>query len=257
MRMIAYRKLYNRWEFRFHTQNLKKEEGGGLIHSRGWMNFGDFEFGWSYNIPRIAFGFHLDVGRGDDDGSLYIAIPGISIWFHIELPRPWRWLYDERRTGFDVHSGSFWWRLWVDENDYPRRRSGTWHFTDWLLGRHKYKEEMISPETPTKVEMPEGTYDATVKIFKSTWKRPRWFAKSIVRAEISVPAGIPFSGKGENSWDCGDDALFGSTFACDNMLDAVEHIRHEALKYRKRYGDASAVAYEKRGMQCPRVSNVS
>lgn len=48
--------------------------------------------------------------------------------------------------------------------------------------------------------MPEKSYAATVRLFKSYWERPGWFKESVTRVEIKVPEGMPFEGKGENSW---------------------------------------------------------
>jgi hypothetical protein len=62
--------------------------------------------------------------------------------------------------------------------------------------------------------MPEGKYPAHVKRERRTWKRPRWFTP-LVREywDVDVESGIRVPGKGENSWDCDDDAIFASSFS--------------------------------------------
>ena len=94
----------------------------------------------------------------------------------------------------------------------------------------------FSSTVPTVVPMPERAYPASVKLFESTWKRPRWFASRMVRAEVKIEKGIPFPGKGENSYDCGDDALFGLTCKADTVEQAIAETVESALRNRRRYG---------------------
>ena len=69
--------------------------------------------------------------------------------------------------------------------------------------------------------MPEGKYPAHVKRERRTWKRPRWFTP-LVRGywDVDVESGIPVPGKGENSWDCDDDAIFASSFSVNKAETA-------------------------------------
>lgn len=88
--------------------------------------------------------------------------------------------------------------------------------------------------------MPEHPYPATVRLFESTWKRPRWpFARRMVRAEIEVEGGIPHPGKGENSWDCDDDATYSLTCQARTAEDAVAKLVGSVLRDRRNYGGRS------------------
>ena len=84
--------------------------------------------------------------------------------------------------------------------------------------------------------MPEGAYKATVEMFWGIWKRPRWVAKKILRANVEIPSGIPKNGKGENSWDCGEDATFGITMPAKNVENAIGKTVESCLRDRKKYG---------------------
>jgi hypothetical protein len=90
--------------------------------------------------------------------------------------------------------------------------------TDALFGRPKHSLEVLSEQDIT---MPEGKYPAHVKRERRTWKRPRWFTP-LVREywDVDVEGGIPVPGKGENSWDCDDDAIFASSFSVNNAETA-------------------------------------
>jgi hypothetical protein len=59
------------------------------------------------------------------------------------------------------------------------------------------------------------------------WTFPRWFvAKQSDSITISIEGkGIPIPGKGENSWDCGDDAIRGVTSSTDWDNSHKEHQR--------------------------------
>jgi hypothetical protein len=94
-------------------------------------------------------------------------------------------------------------------SDIPKWRHGNFNPVDFLFGRQKYSEDVLET-VPVSLAMPEKTYTGTVKLLRSKWKRPRaWWTQTILYAHIDVPGGVPFPGKGENSWDCGEDVPGG------------------------------------------------
>lgn len=111
---------------------------------------------------------------------------------------------------------------------------------DVILGRAKYSTELVADRIACTVPMPEGQYAAMAKVERATWKRPRWFAKVRTSVSLEIPKGIPHAGKGENSWDCGDDGLFG--IGGDSVEDAIRRARESVLRDRKRYGPSSPQA---------------
>jgi hypothetical protein len=55
--------------------------------------------------------------------------------------------------------------------------------------------------------------------------------------KLDIPGGIPHNGKGENSWDCGDDGLWGC--GGDTVEEAIGHAVSSVLRSRRRYGHDS------------------
>ena len=91
--------------------------------------------------------------------------------------------------------------------------------------------------------LPEGLYQLEIEEVLSCRRRERWLRPKDVRRGFQIKALQPpqFAGKGENSWDCGDDGIYEmSTFTARNVGEAVaEYVKH-VLGYRKRYGLPSA-----------------
>lgn len=138
------------------------------------------------------------------------------------------------------HDGGLWWSLWHPTMEWsagtPKWRNGHFDPADFLLGRHTYSSEELSTEN-VEVPMPERTYAGTVTLTRDTWKRPRWpFGRSIYRANIEVDGGVPHPGKGENSWDCGEDATYSMTCPARTAEDAVGALVKSVLSSRRQYG---------------------
>ena len=51
--------------------------------------------------------------------------------------------------------------------------------------------------------------------------------------------GLPIPGKGENSWDCGDDAYYSIGTPAATAMEAVEYAADRVLETRRRYGGSS------------------
>lgn len=87
--------------------------------------------------------------------------------------------------------------------------------------------------------MPEATYYGEVEQFTSTWRRPRAWWKTIQkRAEIKIESGIPIPGKGENSWDCDQDAIYSLTTTASNLEEVIACLKENVMETRDRYGGA-------------------
>jgi hypothetical protein len=130
--------------------------------------------------------------------------------------------------------------LWNDPMEWRSGDPWWWHITihpvDLLLGHNQYEERTMATER-VLVPMPEGAYPATVRMFESTWNRKRWpWPRRLVRAEITPDSPIPFPGKGENAWDCGEDSSHSMTTACETPLDAAMAMARSVMNDRLRYG---------------------
>jgi hypothetical protein len=142
------------------------------------------------------------------------------------------------------HDGTLWSSIWEKSGHWsssdPWWMHGNFNPKNFLLGRNKYSSEVVE-EKRTVIPMPEGSYPATVKLERCTWKRPRW-PRPLYRysTEITPDQFIPVPGKGENSYDCGDDGVWSQTGPASGpesewTTEAVAGIVKSALRSRERY----------------------
>ena len=113
--------------------------------------------------------------------------------------------------------------------------SKSWFVDDVVLGAAVYKEE-VNETRQTTIPMPEGSYPAVVKMTKATWTRPRSRPVTMERATVEMLVPIPIPGKGENSWDCEDDALYSLTTPADSVNAARLAVMSSAMRDRMRRG---------------------
>lgn len=215
---------------RFHVQNLSYDRLPTWRHGRGWL--GRLHAEWSilrdthlllasvsltgFSVYARWFSLFLDFGDSEERGGRF-AVSWSDGTLRIE--HPW-----ERRN--EWRSDDPWWK-----------KSISLHVVDWLIGRARC--ETIDGETlNVVVPMPEGSYRATAKHQTRIWRR-RWYWPDLRRDSVwlDIPKGIPFAGKGENSWDCGDDGLFGT--GGDNVEDAIANAVQSVLRSRRKYGHDS------------------
>jgi len=118
-----------------------------------------------------------------------------------------------------------------------QRNSGTTFCTrqtirplDILLGRDAYSERDLREER-VDVVMPEGKYPATVRVYESTWRRPRWpWVRRMVRTEITPDTPIPHGSK----W--GNDATYNLSSPAATAAEAAQRLADAVMRYRRRYG---------------------
>lgn len=245
-----------RWiRARFHWQNLndKKDgrQGSGLVHGRAWFHrkwneardcYGKRNrqicFSWN-SEPRWWLGAKLDLFEGDNERdiglSLHFGIAHFFLTLENFLPREkanrHTWghstgiVYFEDHLRIEVHhAGSDCWDCggWKG-----------WHWScfvsDVIWGSAVYSSTVVE-ECEVRIAMPEGSYIVQVKMTDDQWKRPRKLWPNVIRrAHIECPVGIPKPGKGENSWDCGQDATYGLTCPASTVEEAVEVLRSGAV----------------------------
>lgn len=227
-------------------------EGRAWLHLPGppWRKRGSTILGVSWHRGGWHCGMHLDIGGGlaDDDFSVGIRLPLVgSLWLSVEGLLPWNWRpRDDHEIGFSIHDGAIWWKLLCNSHEWhskapfwdsrSRWRMPVWHVVDWLLGERHSTKRLIGV-VRTELAMPEGAYPLTLTFEEWTWRRSRWPKADVIRrvhAELGVP--LPIPGKGENSWDCGDDAIYSSTFCATIVEEALAHLAQSTLRTRQRYG---------------------
>lgn len=78
-------------------------------------------------------------------------------------------------------------------------------------------DERIVEGRTVNVRDRKKTYALHVLILESTSRS----GKKRRHAQVEAPAGVPIPGRGENSWDCGDDNVWGASFAAKTVNEAA------------------------------------
>lgn len=88
------------------------------------------------------------------------------------------------------------------------------------------------------IPMPEGDYEGLARIHRTVFGRKRWRPGHRVsyHTDLDVEGGIPFPGKGTESYNCGDDALCSQTTPGDDVQEAAAKLIASVMGYRARYG---------------------
>src|SRR5664279_501473 len=177
----------------------------------------------SFQLGKLRwFGFSFDMDQGE--GQLVAAVHAWwSLYVTYEGPHVSKLL--RKMKGYDGRDTHLYWipkehyvsgALWDDSEGSwekgKKYRRFHWTYLDTIFGKAKHNLEIVREED-IKIVMPEGTYDGHAKFERRTWRRPRSL-RTLTREywDIDVPKGLPVPGKGENSWDCDDDAIYGSSF---------------------------------------------
>lgn len=224
---------------------LSNHDNDIFPHGRGWAYFGKRKVvGLEWNLGRrqthCGIGIRLNVVDGCDGIQFFFGIPWLfAFWLTFErfIPNHWLpgfWYTSERDgkryyhsikrdIGVRVFDQAIWVSLWENEMEWNRSDPWWWRFNirpiDISLGREKYTSRNIATGR-VNVPMPEKEYEASYRLFESSWKRPRWpWTKHILRVEIENDEPIPLPGKGENSWDCDDDACYSIAMVCDGTVE--------------------------------------
>lgn len=215
--------------------------------------------GWIFLGQKLKFFAEIALGRRSTSSGIYIALANqeedvkihfgivtvLSIWFGMERILP-GWLrrrieheYHGRETGIMLSGDFLSLRIWHSEGLYqPSGIFWSCFLLNKLLGRAEYSRRDIQT-TKAYVWLPERPYPVHVTMHEDTWKRPRWpRPMKIMRASIECgQEGIPaHAGKGENSWDLDDDSVFSMTCRAETVRDAIEVLKGDIMRDRKRYG---------------------
>jgi len=234
------------------------------IHGRCWLGPDDdddddddgpgyptsLRLEWHVLSTRCALALEVDP-HDEDHLKLHFGLPPVDLYLSLTDRRLGKLLerivkqpsdmgnnYSGRELSLRIHDWSLWWKLWVDTSGWtherPKWRDGNVNFPDTLLGKFKHSERLLE-RRDIEIRMPEGVYKGVCEMKEGTWKRPRWpFPVHVVRAHIDMTQPIPIPGKGENSWDCGEDATHGSTFPARNVADAIGKLTGDILNTRER-----------------------
>lgn len=223
---------------RWHRQNLN-EGGSGFWDGRAWLDIKQIEFCFNWSFGKFARHCGLYIGIGGKDGiTLHVGIPYvINLWLSADLGLSLP--YEEYQTGVTAFEEFIWIFVWKYE--FESRKAWLYWTIDWkklLLGKQSY-EKVELESFRSHLVLPEGDYPCTIKLSRSTWKRPRW--KAIVKDYATFipdkPMAIP--GKGEDIWNMDDDAIMETSRRLEKgqtVSDLANEVARDVAKHRERYG---------------------
>lgn len=149
-------------------------------------------------------------------------------------------LNGSRTIKISAHDGIVWWTVFADEYRWststPRWRQGNVDVVAALFGKQT-SQVLAETHADVVIPMPEKSYPAKIVLQTVRWSRPRWFGKTMCYAEIEIPGGIPFSGKGETGYDLDEDGLFSLSTQAHSVGDAIGKVVASVYEYRARRGD--------------------
>jgi hypothetical protein len=248
------RRLGDRW-FVHHG----REDGRGL-HGRVFCNAEDGQRSVTleYHVPnaRCSVRFTCEGLGGDSAMLVTLCMPPLGFYLSVDSPLlrklsvrligllrdPAASKYGCRELSFSIHDNALWWRVWVDSscwsNKRPAWRDSCWH----PLGHYKLRGEFeVLEQREVLVPMPERSYRGTAKVLRSRWgftKLPAVFDKVLTHVSVDMhdDEQIPHPGKGENSYDCGEDATYGTHGPGQFIEDGVGSMVASVLRSRHRRG---------------------
>lgn len=170
---------------------------------------GDHDIDFSLKLPLLASVY----------GGIRHPLARLATDFITEaLPTDMGMRFSACTFDLSVFDTALWWKFGVDPMGWTTTRSkwrdGSWH----PLGHNCQQTcEIVAEAVILAFPMPEDVYFGKMTIERVTYgwdKLPRVFDKMLYRADVVMleDEQIPHPGKGENSWDCGEDALFSSSF---------------------------------------------
>lgn len=157
---------------------------------------------------------------------------------------------ESREVRVAFHDAKVWWTFWMDPDSWkssdPWYRRGSFDVAAFLFGEQRVIKEVARGPEWVAIPMPEGVYAAKSTIERYTYSRPRWPAKHKTMASVTMDPRedksfkpIPVPGKGENSYDLDEDAIYSTSAMVDDNAtheDAIAEVVRSVLKSRRRYG---------------------
>jgi hypothetical protein len=169
-------------------------------------------------------------------------------WYPTEYHDGYGYLSADREIYIRFHDGSLWWSIWRDPHSWKSndRLNSNINFGRLIAGKHTMSK---NPDETLTMLLPfeEGNYKVSVVKYSRIDQWKRWgIKKRMVTYEVTPEFPVPHQGKGENSWDCGEDGTFSSSFPeswmvhsgfkIRNCYDAALNFWVSNMKDRKRYG---------------------
>lgn len=205
-----------------------------------------YNFGWGFRLGRNGSESHvgLDLHAGFV-GNLYLRLrsPWTRWATSIDQTKPY-W-YEARHYGLSIkpHKGCLVRAEFGSYDGQGAKSKRDLSFRPVRMLGSNHTETITGQTGMTTVPLPEGTYPAswTQVTYVTTYTGRLGKIRDRIRGprthstvDLDIPGGIPFEGKGENSWDCGMDGVFGTSGP--TVADAVGNAVKAVLRNRERYG---------------------
>jgi hypothetical protein len=214
-----------------------------------------------------GLGFEVKVGTNGSEDHLRLALYASrlgSLWLKASGIVPYSWLerhkadgtvdYQSRITGARISISStdspvVQWNVWAPRDGFSRAERRWWregyvNLQRWIFGPTNH-ERLGCEEGTCVVPMPEANYPATWKREQVRWVHTNLLGhlrdvilgyKVATWTEITPGKPVPVPGKGENAWDCDDDAIHSISIAGTSLEDAIGKLVGSALRTRQRHG---------------------
>lgn len=211
----------------------------GAARAKGWWLL----FTVRDRLWRWSSEFKLALGGEDNMLQLEIGLPllgKIAVGFRVPKLLTKGWVHHRREIGIELRGlwptlyigwdeqmgdmSSYYRRKYVEQGDplpdylnrvtlHPGWRisfgSVRWmRLKNRVLGSVQIGKTAIRSYDGVELALPEGTYVGSVTFRRERLHRPRWRTyRDDIIGEWVGEQWLPFPGKGENSWDCGDDGI--------------------------------------------------
>jgi hypothetical protein len=245
--------------------NYSKRDGKGTFPVEGRIavaltNRSSIRFSWNFwsNFHHLI-PFRVEASEGRIVTSIGFA--PFAVWFAVENYELAKAIAPQRQTTFgsvsedrevqlSIHGGCVWWSVWTNLDEWrsgePWYRRGSFDVVEFLLGKQGVEKKTVREPERVVIPMPEGIYYGRSTIEEYTYTRPRWFSDRKTMASVTMDPRednsfkpIPVPGKGENSYDIDEDAIYSMSSTVESGAthsDAVAEVVRSVLKRRWRYG---------------------
>lgn len=255
-----------------HTQH---EDHGAHHYRRHWWWYDDTdEHGhpagrshavhleyWALSRDHHGVGCSIKWGTAGSETTPDLAAhfgPLGSIWLSFERVFPARWFdrrnpdgtpdYDSRLISINADRRHLEWNLWTRHHggnrDIPRWRRPYIVYDRLVYGRDN--TETIVLDTGTcSIPLPEGPQPAIYTVTRYVHHRTRPLGRLRDRlagprihhhTEVRPGRPSPVPGKGENTWDCGDDAIWSTSVPGRSIDNAIAAHTAAVLRDRRLHG---------------------
>lgn len=210
----------------------KSDKRGELpLHGRLFVHAANdtHAFRVEYKLGGVATRAYVESDPHEAEVGAGLALPGLALYVRLgsyPLLGKLTGIIGHRVARVAVHSGALWWETPLADPDISRSGEpwyvrGCFSFVDALLGEETVVQVPVVKDVRVEIPMPEGTYTGTCSIEVIGRKRPRWFGATSKIGTVRIERGVPIPGKGENSYDVDEDAVFAFSSPASTPADAV------------------------------------